>query len=444
MAPTASHHRVMRQSAVILTFGWLLAPLQFLTAIIVARAVGPEGKGSLALLTGATAILVSIVGFGIPSGAAALYPRDARNRSNILATALTLTAAASSLALLLYAVFGLRLLGVVLSERDMATMDPAWALLAVLAVPPAALAAVADVVLIAANAMRTYSLRAAASGVLGVALTVVLTLQLDWGVAGALAAYPVAACAGLVIFAWWWWKQDALWPARVRLSCARALMHVGIQQHAIAIVALVAKRIDVFLVAGMLSLQDAGFYAAGILIPQAIITVPRATMWPMVSALSGENSQVSDAVARISRLQVAFMIVVALLLAPLAPVVVRFLFGEAFFPAVSPFRWALIGIPFTPLTITVNAILTARTRPGLSIVASVIGTGIQLALALLLIPVWGAAGSAAALSANFFVTAMIQLAIARAEGISPRALALVAPHDIGLLLKALRARVAAW
>ncbi|MBA2304996.1 MAG: hypothetical protein H0W08_20525 [Acidobacteria bacterium] len=43
--------------------------------MIVARAVGPEGKGALALLTGLTAILVSLVGLGLPSGAAVLYGR---------------------------------------------------------------------------------------------------------------------------------------------------------------------------------------------------------------------------------------------------------------------------------------------------------------------------------------------------------------------------------
>jgi O-antigen/teichoic acid export membrane protein len=432
----------MRQSAVVLAAGWSLAPLQFLTAVIVAREVGPDGKGALALLTGLTAILVSVVGFGVPSGAAAAFPRGVHSRGDVVATSIALTTISTCLAVVVYLVTGPGILDFVLSDRDVATLHPRWILLAVVAVVPAALAAVADVVLIAANAMRTYSVRTAAGGLFGVAMTWVLTIQLGWGVAGALVSYPAAACVGLAIFARWWSRERDLWPARISLRAGWSLLHVGVQQHAIALIALVGKRLDVFLIAGMLSVQEAGFYAAGILIPQTIINIPRATMWPLVSALSVGKAVVPDAVQRISRLQVASMIVVSAGLAALAPLVVRALFGEVFGPSVAPFRWSLLGIPLTPVTITVNAILTARTRPGLSIVSSLIGTGVQLALTLLLIPVWGISGSAAALSANFIVTALVQLAIVRSQGVDPAAVAIARPDDIRLLAKALRVRLA--
>lgn len=444
MARPDSRGRVMRQSAVILAFGWLLAPLQFLTAVIVARAVGPEGKGALALLTGLTAILVSLVGLGIPSGAAYLYRQGTRSRAEVIGTALAVTAGASGLLFAAYAWGGRRLLLAVLSERDLANLDATWIALALVAVAPAALAAVADVVLIGANAMRVYAVRTAVSGLVAVALTWVLTMQFGWGVTGALASYPVAAVMGLAIFAWWWWRETELHPVRVTAACTWSLLRVGVQQHAIGIIALVAKRIDVFLIASLLSLADAGFYAAAILIPQAVVSIPRATMWPLVSSMAAEGRDVPDAVAQISRLQVLLMGLMALVLYPLAPLIVSVLFGAAFAPAVAPFRWALPGLLFTPVTVTVNAILTARGQPGLSIVSALIGTGVQVALTLLLIPTWGTSASAAALSANFITTALIQLAVIKSRDIHAGPMMIPLPEDFRALARAARAQLAAW
>ena len=432
----------MRQSAVILSFSWLLAPLQLLTAVIVARAVGPEGKGALALLTGLTAILVSLVGLGTPSGAAVLYRQGSHTRAEVIATGLSITAAASLLFLIAYLWGGTRLLAGLLSERDLANLEPVWILLALVAVTPAALSALADVVLIAANAMRVYATRTATSGLLAVALTWVLTFHLGWGVTGALASYPIAAILGLGLFALWWRKQDDLGHPQVTVRCTRALLRVGVQQHVISIIALVAKRVDVFLIAGLLSLQEAGYYAAAILIPQAIVSIPRATMWPLVSSLPVGRADVPEAVAQISRLQVLLMALISLALLPLARLIVTTLFGEAFAPSVAPFQWALAGLAFTPVTITVNAILTARSQPGLSILSAVLGTGIQLILMILLIPKWGTSAAAAALSVNFITTAVVQLAILKSRGIRSGAMLIPRPHDFGDLVRALRARAA--
>lgn len=431
----------MRQSAIILALGWMLAPLQFLTAIIVARAVGPEGKGALALLTGLTAILVSLVGLGIPSGAAVLYPHGPRSRAEVIGTALAVTTASCVALFVACAWGGSRYLLAVLSENDRANLEWSWIVLAFVAVAPAALVAVADVILIAANAMRVYAVRTAVNGLGAVALTWILTFHLGWGVAGALASYPLAATASLGVFGYWWWNAEERRLVRVTTGCAWALLRVGVQQHAIGIIALVAKRIDVFLLAGMLTLQDAGFYAAGILIPQAIVGIPRATMWPLVSSLASNPTAVPEAVAQISRLQVLLMALISLLLFPAVPGIVDTLFGGAFAPSIAPFRWALVGLAFTPVTITVNAILTARGEPGLSILSAVVGTGIQLTLMILLIPRFGASASAAALSANFITTALVQLIIVRSRGVRVGALLIPRLPDIADMMRALRARV---
>ncbi|MBA2303533.1 MAG: polysaccharide biosynthesis C-terminal domain-containing protein, partial [Acidobacteria bacterium] len=91
--------------------------------------------------------------------------------------------------------------------------------------------------------------------------------------------------------------------------------------------------------------------------------------------------------------------------------------------------------------IGVNAILTARGQPGRSILSAAVGTAIQLALTILLIPTWGTSAGAAALSANFITTAAIQLLIARSSGIRVDAMVIPRRQDLVELREVLRTRL---
>ena len=405
---------VVRQSAIILALGWLLAPLQFLVSVMVARAVGPQGKGMLALLAGVTAVLTSLASLGVASGASALYRQNRFERREVIGSAVWLTAAASCLLLLAFALGGQTLIRLVVGDEG-ARIDRLWLALALAAVPVSALAAVGDVVLIAENAMRVYAVRAVAAGLLAVGLTWLFVFQWDLGITGVLVSQPLAAVAGLGLLAGWLTTREELRRLRISRAACSSLLHIGLQQHAIGIIALIAKRVDVFLIASFLSIRDAGFYSVAILLSNVFMSIPRATMWPLVGAFSAGSQDDPRMLARASRVQVLFMALLTLALMPLAPLLVHVAFGDAFSPAVAPLRWALAGVFVTPVTISVNAYLTARGRPGLSIVSALVGTGIQIAVTLLFIRRWGTIASAAALSANYVSTAAVQLLIVRRE-----------------------------
>ena len=422
---------VLRQSAIIFVLGWLLAPLQFVTSVIVARAVGPEGKGILALLAGVTVVLTSLATPGIASGAAAIYHQRRFEPRAVVGSAIALTALSAALVLGAYAAAGDAFARLLLSDRDLAGVDPLWIVIAVAAVGPAALSALGDVILVVENAMRVYAWRTAVTGLLGLALTWVLTFQLDMGLTGVLVSQPLSLLCGLGMLAVWMRRQPHLRTLRMSGAAAGAVLRVGVQQYALGVIALIAKRVDIFLIARLLSVEEAGYYAAALLIPQILIGIPRATMWPLVASFAGSSTADPQLLARASRIQVFVLALMTLALLPVASVLVRVMFGDAFAPAAAPLRWALAGVCATPVTISINAFLTARGRPGLSIASAVTGTGVQIALTLLLIRTWGSAGSAAALSANYVTTAAVQLLVVRAErAVSARAMLVPTREDL--------------
>jgi O-antigen/teichoic acid export membrane protein len=406
---------VIRQSAIVFALGWLLAPLQFLTAVIVARSLGPEGKGIVALLAGLTAVVVSLTSLGITSGAAVLYKQKRLADGEILGSVLALTVASFVMVAALYLLLSETFARAFLGDTQLANAHQLWVALSLVMVIPSALLSVGDVLLIADDEMGKYALRSIGTALVGVALTWLLVLGFHMGITGVLISQPLAGLFGVALLWFWLARRGAMRDLRFSWAAARALLHIGLQQYGLALVALVAKRFDVFIIASLLSVQDAGYYSMAILIPNVLLNIPRATMWPLVASLSGGGSHSQIVFARASRVQVLLMLLLSAAVFPLAPILVDVAFGPAFMPAADPMRWALVGLCAVPVTIAVNAFLTARGRPGLSILSAAVGTGIQIALNFLLVPRWGVSGSAAALSANVVSTAAVQLVLARSE-----------------------------
>jgi O-antigen/teichoic acid export membrane protein len=432
---------VLRQSAIIFGLGWLLAPLQFVTAILVARALGPHGKGILAVLTAITAVMTSIAGLGIAAGAAFLYKQPEHDRPAVLGSAAAIVLGSSAAVVAGALAGGDAFVGLFVGGGDQRTMDRAWVVLALVAVVPAAIFTLGDLVLVLENEMRVYALRTAGTGLIALGLTWLLLFGLDAGLTGVLASQPAAALFGVGVLGVWLRSHAGLRPLRVSASAVRALLGVGLQQYAIDLIALVAKRVDVFLIASLLSLEDAGIYAAAILVPQVLTTLPRAAMWPLVGSLSRDGATDAALLARASRVQILALALGSSALAASAPLLVPALFGARFAAAVAPFRWALIGIVAAPVTVVVNAYLTSRGRPGRTVVSAAFGTGVQVVLLLALLRVWGTSGAAIALSANYLTTAALQLLILRREQpIGVGELLLAGPGDVREAWRQLRRR----
>jgi O-antigen/teichoic acid export membrane protein len=431
---------VVRQSAIIFALGWLLAPLQFITAIVVARTLGPHGKGILAVLTGITVVMTSIAGLGIPTGAAFLYKQPGRDRGTIVGTAAAMLLAGAIAAVAVALLGGDGFVALFVDDADQRALDRAWIGLALVAVIPAAIFTLGDVVVVLESAMRVYALRSVGTGLIALSLTWLLLFVFDAGLTGVLASQPLAGVFGVGLLGVWVRSHPMLCDLRLSLVDARAVLAVGLQQYAIDLIALVAKRADVFLIASLLSLEDAGIYAAAILLPQVLTTVPRAAMWPLVGSLSLDAGADIALLARASRVQMLALAIGSAALAAAAPFLIPALFGAGFAAGVAPFRWALIGIVAAPVTVSVNAYLTSRGRPRPTIVSALLGTAVQMVLLLALVRTWGTSGAAVALSANYVTTATLQLLILRRE----RPIALIdmlvaRPADVMAVWRQLRA-----
>jgi len=436
---------VLRQSAVILGLQWLLAPLQLLTAAVVARSVGPEGKGVLFLLGGVTAVVTTLASIGMSSGAFVVYKQGRRSAGEVLGTTIVVSTFSFALIVLLYALVADGFVRVFLGAAETSGVEQIWIVLALACVLPTVLVNVGDVLLIADDAMDLYALRSAGTSLLGLLSTWILTVGISLGVTGVLLSQSLACLFGAVIVLVWLRRKAGLGGMRVSIAAARDVLSVGVQQYGVSFVALVAKRFDVFFIAAFLSVREAGYYAIARMLHDAFVSVPRATMWPLASSLCAADLSERSNFARVLRVQLLSMIVVTAAFVPLAPVVVPLVFGLAFIPAVGPVQWAMLGVIAAPIVISTNAAFTADGRPSQSLGPAIVATIVQIALNFALVPSWGVSGSAIALSANHFVLGGIQLAMVR-SGHRVTTSAMLIPsredlHDLKVGFVALTSRI---
>lgn len=435
--------RVARQSAVIFVLGWLLLPLQFVTAALVARSLGPERKGLLFLLGGLTAVVATLTSLGLPSAAIVLYKQKRRSAEEILGTVLLVTVVTLVVVALVYATFAGVFTRLFLGELETVRIRPIWIALALAAVLPNAILAVGDVLLISDDAMKLYAVRSLGTALVALLLTWALVFGLRWGVTGVLVSQPLAALFGIGVLVRWASRKGLHRSVRFSGSTAPDLLRIGVQQWGISLVSLVAKRFDGFLIATLLSVRDAGFYSVASSIQTSLVNLPRATMWPLVSSLAdGDPSRLKE-LPRAARIQTAAMILVTLVSYASAGLAIRVLFGPDFDAAVTPTRWALLGIAATPSTICANALFTARGRPGISLVAAILATALQVTLNFVLVPRWGASGSALALTVSTAVGGVIQLIfVGLVGGIGIRQMLVPTRADVHAVFGAVKRRLA--
>jgi O-antigen/teichoic acid export membrane protein len=183
-------------------------------------------------------------------------------------------------------------------------------------------------------------------------------------------------------------------------------------------------RTDQVLIALLSSEGTLGVYAVAVNASEVLFYLPAAAAVTLVPAVA--RSTGAGSVERTLRVFRAVTVVTAasvMAAALMGPVLLPIVFGRAYGPAVEPFLWLLPGaVGFGSSTVFSGALL-ASGAPGLSSLGPVISLVVGTALDVVLIPRFGASGAAAAASAALLAGgAAAAIAYGARAGLGPSAL----------------------
>jgi O-antigen/teichoic acid export membrane protein len=365
--------------------------LNVVTGILLARALGPEGRGELAVIVLWPAVLSAVGSLGISEAATYHAARGASAIGRLIGSSIVVAAAQSGV---LVAV-GILLFPAVLSNQDDFVRHVAVVYLAY--IPLSLLTLHLMGVLNGLHRFRAYNgLRltyfvAVAGGLVAVSLLDQLTAVT--AVAVYLSANAVTAVATIAL---------VLKGSRGRIAFSRSvastLVRYGLKSHTSGLSSMLNERLDQLLISVFLAPAKLGLYVVAVTLTSLthlIGTSAGAVGLPIIARLRSQEERL-NAASRLIRLTLLGSIAVTVPLLLLTPTLIEMVFGPAFVGAAGAARILLVATVLLSLTRVLEATLKAVNRPldaGAAHLAALVVTAVGLAA---LLPAFGIVGAAIA------------------------------------------------
>jgi O-antigen/teichoic acid export membrane protein len=388
---------------VLLMLGAKLCVLVFGAAVtvIVARSLGPSGRGSLASIYALMTLLVQLGTAGIVSANPYFAGREPHLRPRIASNSLWLAAVLGpAMALVGVAV---RLLA------PSALADISWPELSVgmLAVPVMLSSLFLQSMLLTEGRTVLYNGIEAGTALLTVALlSTVLTLA-DGGVLLALSLLIGPQALALVVYIAAMRRHGRLLrPPDLRL--ARRMIGYGARAYVVTLLAYLLIRVDLLLVNGIQGAKAAGQYSIAVAIADALDLLPLSICVNLFARLARGSFDRDASLSVFHFVAVSYLIVCALG-ALLAGPAITLLFGAAYHPAVALFLWLLPGVYCFGLLNMIAYFFAAQGMPRELLLVWIPGLAINLALDLTLLPGHGTYVASIATSVAYALVLFLHL-----------------------------------
>jgi O-antigen/teichoic acid export membrane protein len=366
----AANRPSMRSDVVLMAFtrGFVVL-MSVVQSVLVARALGPDGRGSLAAVAGFAGVLVALGGLGFSSANPYfLLNRNASDRA-IVSNSLWIGGAGG----VLLACGGL--LVYQLDPGVLPGLSRSEVVMSLLVVPAMLCALFLQSVLIGQFRTRLYNGLAAAVAVLPALSLALGYVLLDLDVLGTLVVTTLSQFAGLIAYVIV--TTDGL-PARFDKQLARDMLRYAMRVYAATTLAFLVIRVDVLLVNGYLGAATAGLYTVAVAIVDLLYLIPSAVGFSLFPRVTDAPN--SDLTLRVIRVFAPLMLVLCLASVALAAPAIELLYGAQFAGAAVLYYWLVPGAFALGIATVLSQHFAGRGFPWVLVVAWVVGLSVNLAL----------------------------------------------------------------
>lgn len=379
--------------------------VSIITGIVVARTLGPAGKGVASYAALVMALFTS-AGGGLQT--AVMY-QCGRNAPQVLVYGAALR------------LLGLTMIPAALLLAAAGWLDPRHASLAyaAIAVPFAVYGQVACGLLLLHNDVRSTVIQGAIP-TLGVGLLTIPALTVFHGGLTAVLAIWAGSFALSGLYAMW--RLSRFLPA-VTFGTTRELVveqgWFGVKSGSVTLAGFLNLRIDVFVVSFMLDARTLGIYTLAVATGELMWQVSRPLVWTTIGRMANaDRARAATLTATVTRHIFAMAVVVGAGVFALAPYAVRFVYGPAFAESGELVRWLMPGvILYAAQGPLANFITIKEGKPLATLAIQVSSVAACAAISALLIPRINVFGAALATAVTYcFATAALAVVFARCTG----------------------------
>ncbi len=372
----------------------------FPTSILVARFLGPEGKGLIYLLFTTITLSAWLGNLGLGHAAIYLIGKDRSCLPGMIGNILLMTGAVSAV------LIGAGWLFLQYGRPDLLPHMPLWMWISVAFLAPLHLLRELLVQVLSA-VLRIKAINVIEMTTVGIHLLLLLGLVVfgEQGVSGAFwarAVADIAAASTCFILVW----RGCGRPAKPDWAFLRRAMRFGAKSYLFMLTRLLNLRIDAFfltwLATGSAGVKAVGLYSVATSLAEFILIIPdsiRLSLFPMVASHSATGANQLTSMS--CRHTMLLTMLASLGYVALGPFVVVHIYGAAFTEAITPLFILLPGVILLAQTNLWYSDLPGRGKPEVAAYSALIALIATVLFNLVLIPPYGIVGAAVASSCAY-------------------------------------------
>ncbi len=399
----------------------LVVAITFATAVVIARVLGPAGRGFYAVAATVGAIGVQFSNLGLQSSNTYYVAKDRALLPALIGNTFAVVFVAS-------AVTALSGIGFFFWPK-MSPVHGTLLLVALASVPVGLAYLLTQGLLLGVNEVRAYNQIECGGKLLALVLICIFalvhrgTVELFFG---------MTLSSVMLSFAWALLRLRRISPEVPVPSLAvfRQSIGIGIKAYMILFFGFLVLRIDLLMVKYMLGATEAGYYSISQVLAENTMMFPvvvGSLLFPKLSAIKEREEKLrlaNKAVLATAALTLPAVVIAAFAAAP----IISIAFGRNFLPAVSPFAWLMPGTYFLGIETVMVQLLNSEGFPPIIVAAWIADTIVNIALNFWAIPRYGITGASVVSSVCYFLMFLIVSVVVWKRNYAQHPAPVCAPH----------------
>ena len=390
--------------ATLSVFGTNIAvvPILMFSGIIIARVLGPEGKGILAIIILIATILKMLGGMGMEFANVYFTSRERDKLPQILL---------NNILIWIFSVISISIIALILRPWILGNFikgfNASYYSIGVCIFPFLLWLGYGQTLLQGLEKFKEFNiLRVSEPGSRLVWLAIFLLLfhmGVHGGIAALLAGYTFAVCVSILMIKKFV-SEKISYNGRL---LARSIKY-GIKGQVGIFFQFFNYRLDMFFVNYFLDISAVGIYTVSVAIGEILWHIPNSivlTLFPRVSPK--DTPSANEFTSKICRNSLSIMLILALLIGIMGFVFIPLLYGSRFRGAILPLIVLLPGIIALGLVKLLSGHLHGRGKPHFGSIATIVSLVITIVLDIVLIPAYGVVGAALATTCAYITSLIV-------------------------------------
>jgi len=407
--------------------------IALLLSVLINRAIGPQNRGMLELLTSLPVVLVSLGHLGIGNANLYFIGKGTHSRKKIIDNSLSSCLMVSAL-----------LLGIIylsywwFSDSLYKGIPTGYLLFSVLLIPLMIFQKYLYYIMLGDDKIYLQNKLQILNTVLNVAILLVFIFVLHMSMWGVILSSFISYLLSTVVCLYF-----VVHTERVSLAFDYDMFVESVKFGMVPFLALAVMnlifRSDVFIIKYFLSDAELGNYGLGVSLCERIWILPESiSLVVLAKAARSADDRDAAVTARVCRVTLAVTATVCAALFAAGPFIIPLLYGKDFSEAIRPFQLLLPGIALIAIYLVLHSDLTGRGYAKYTLQVFSVALVLNIILNIVLVPRYGIEGSALASSLCYGAGSVVLAAIyARKYGLTLASMLLLTRKDVEEIVRPL-------